>query len=264
MECKRSIFVISLVTDRFLLAHLHLEMLSEQRSRRAVQTKAENLPSGLYDTYDDVMERISQQCRPNVDHAFKVLSWVTFAKRPLKPKELQYAVAITHGMTSVDDDDLTDVEDLLSFCAGIVIIDRESEVVRLVHYTTQGFLENRLTDRKVDLARGCLSYLEVLRPPILHFLFEDCYPLFRYVGVYWADHIRGELEDQLKTDCLHAISGRWFQFLRGRGFSIPCFRIHELDVDFKVPLLLVFAAYGLAGFCRELLGIGKYAPLKGS
>jgi hypothetical protein len=261
MECKRSIFFVSLVTDRFLLAHLHLEMLSEQNTRRAVRTKAENLPSGLYDTYDDVIERISQQCQPNADLAFKVLSWVTYARRPLKPEELQCAVAITNGMTSLDDDDLTDVEDLLSFCAGIVIIDRESEVVRLVHYTTQGFLEDLLTDRKVDVPRACLSYLEVPSYSI-GVNVDKLYPLLDYARMYWADHIRGHSEDQLKTDCLRAVSGHGIRVLLSdlcRYREIPTFNGQDI-----IQLLPICAAYGLAGFCRELLGSDKYVPLQES
>jgi len=244
-------------------------MLSEQRTVRAVRTKAENLPSGLDKTYDDVMERISKQAPADVDLAFKVLSWVTYAKRPLKPEELQYAVATAPGMTSLDDDDLTDVEDLLSFCAGIAIVDRESNVVRLVHYTTQGFLEDRLTDRKVDVPRACLSYLEVPLESILdNYSYsigvnvDKLYPLLDYARMYWADHIRGHSEDQLKTDCLRAVSGHGIRVLLSdpcRYREIPTFNGQDI-----IQLLPICAAYGLAGFCRELLGSDKYVPLQES
>jgi hypothetical protein len=228
------------------------------------------------------MERISQQCRPNADLAFKVLSWVTFAKRLLKPEELQDAVAITHGMTSLDDDDLTDVEDLLSFCAGIVIVDRESNIVRLVHYTTQGFLEDRVRDRKVDVALGCLSYFKVVKDPVRFYAwqmmtaledFRYNYPLVGYALEYWADHIRGELEDEHKADCLHAFSRQWIRFLvcnAQRDHSrLPVFNVYEVDFEFRCPLLPILAAYGLAGLCREFLEkeSGKsnmYVPLRDS
>src|SRR5579859_4802100 len=142
-------------------------MLSEQRTQNAVRAALENLPSGLDNTYKDVMERISKQGKADVDLALKVLSWITYAKVPLEAKALQHAVAIKPGMTTLDDGDLTDEDDLISVCAGIVTIDRESGIVRLVHYTTQKYLEKHFMEQKVEVARGCLTYLglDVFRGP---------------------------------------------------------------------------------------------------
>lgn len=36
----------------------------------------------------------------------------------------------------LDRENILDVEDLLSVCAGIVVVDQESAVIRLVHYAT--------------------------------------------------------------------------------------------------------------------------------
>jgi hypothetical protein len=146
---------------RFLLAQLHLDTLSQQRSRKAIRTALEKLPSGLHKTYDEAMERIFNQSQVDVDLARKVLGWITYAKEPLKTKALQHAVAISPNMNTIDDDDLTCVNDLISVCAGIVTIDEKSDIVRLVHYTAQGYLEQRLTDVKIDIASGCLAYLEL-------------------------------------------------------------------------------------------------------
>ena len=35
----------------------------------------------------------------------------------------------------LDEDNLPEIEDMLSACAGLVTVDEESDVVRLIHYT---------------------------------------------------------------------------------------------------------------------------------
>jgi len=257
---------ISLLTARFLLAHLHLEMLSRQRTRNAVRDASEKLPSGLDDTYDDVMDRIYKQSKEDVDLALKVLSWITYAKEPLKAKALQHAVAIKPDMKTLDDGDLTDIDDLISLCAGIVTIDPQSGIVRLVHYTTQGYLEKKLMDRKVDIARGCLIYLglEEFREPCdwqggeegLENHLDDRmmkYPFVHYAAVYWSDHIRRNLEEELKDICLSVFQWKGLrdsisqieQYLRRPWELSPCGIEHSL--------LHTLASAGLNMLCRLLL-----------
>jgi hypothetical protein len=239
-------------------------MLSEQRTQNAVRAALENLPSGLDNTYKDVMERIYKQGKADVDLALKALSWITYAKVPLKVKALQHAVAIKPGMMTLDDGDLTNEDDLISVCAGIVTIDRESGIVRLVHYTTQQYLEKHLMELnlkvRVDVARGCLSYLnlDVFRKPcnlqdrttLIGRL--EKYPFVGYAVMYWPDHIRGELEEALKDVSLCAFKEQGLRdsvcqieaHLRGywvQNYARDRSRLH------------IFAVYGLSVLCRHLL-----------
>lgn len=66
-----------------------------------------------------------------------VISWITYAKRPLTTPELQHALATEVGHQDLVRDNISDVEDMVSACAGLVTVDKESDIVRLVHYTTQ-------------------------------------------------------------------------------------------------------------------------------
>jgi hypothetical protein len=56
-----------------------------------------------------------------------------------------------------------DVEDVISVCTGLVTIDEESGIIRLVHYTTQEYFERvRLKwDPRAQegIAVACLAYL---------------------------------------------------------------------------------------------------------
>jgi GPI inositol-deacylase, winged helix domain len=139
---------------RFLLAQLHLHMLSQQRSSNAVLIALKRLPSGLHEMYDEIMERIHKQSEIDISLARKVLGWITFAKAPSKVKTLQHAVAIAPDTNTLDDGDLTYMTDLISVCAGLVTIDEESDVVRLVHNTTQGYIEEQLIGVKVETPLG--------------------------------------------------------------------------------------------------------------
>lgn len=239
-------------------------MLSQQRSRNDVLAALEKLPSSLDETYRDILERISKQSEVDYSLAWKVLGWITNAKEPLKAKALQHVIAIKPNATTLDDGDLTDVEDLVLVCAGIVTVDRESGIVRLVHYTTQRYLEERLGYPKIDIARGCLNYLglEVFREPcdcqhnseILETRVAD-YPFLSYVAVYWSDHIRGNLEDELQNECLGVF--KW-QELRDSICQIQ-YLVARRWVGYypreRSPLHM-FARSGLSTLCHLLLGKG--------
>lgn len=71
----------------------------------------------------------------------QALSWITCAKRPLTSTELQHALALEEGQSTFDMNNVSDMEDIISVCAGLVAVDKESHVVRLVHYSTQEFFD---------------------------------------------------------------------------------------------------------------------------
>jgi len=91
------------------------------------------------------MERITGQ-KPGLKKlAMDVLAWITCAKRPLTTVELQHALAVEAGEPGIDEENLTQVDDMVSVCAGLVTVDEESDIMRLVHYTTQEYFERTQT-----------------------------------------------------------------------------------------------------------------------
>lgn len=109
------------------------------------------------------MERIKSQLEGQYELAKKVLSWITYARRPLTTAELCCALAVEPGKRVLDSDDLPDLEDMLSVCGGLVVVDRESAVVRLVHYTTQEYFQHIIgtwsPEAPLEVALTCLTYL---------------------------------------------------------------------------------------------------------
>ena len=75
-----------------------------------------------------------------------MLSWISYAVRQLTVKEIQYALAIEPDDKVMDEEALPDIGTLVSVCAGLVNIDQESNVIRLVHHTTREYLERTRMD----------------------------------------------------------------------------------------------------------------------
>ena len=127
-----NLFVHSDNSARFLMARLHMDSLMGKLNARAVLTALEHLPEGMDDTYDEAMKRIEQQDDSRKQLAKRVLSWITYAVRPLSVKELQHALAVVPNTTNIDPDDITDDETLTSVCAGLIVIDERRNVIGLV------------------------------------------------------------------------------------------------------------------------------------
>lgn len=111
------------------------------------------------------MKRIQGQVSDETEMAMQVLAWITCAKRPLTTVELQTALAVEIGESDFDKSNLSDPIDIVSVCAGLVTIDEQSNVIRLVHYTTQEFFErNQSTwfpNANCYIGSICVTYLSL-------------------------------------------------------------------------------------------------------
>ena len=170
--------------------------------RRQSSGSSEDHKHQLLDlAYKDVMERIKRQQPGFRRLAEKVLLWITCAKRPLTTLELQHALATVVGDTKLDKDNLERTERMVSVCAGLVTVDEESGIIRLVHYTTQEYFERTkehwFPDAESEITKTCITYL----------LFDDfdtglCRSdgqfearirenaLYRYAASNWGHHAR--------------------------------------------------------------------------
>lgn len=125
-----------------------------------------NLPKGfkgLDQAYKGAMQRIDDQLEGFRFLAKQVLGWLTYAKRLMSMKELQHVIAIELGERKFDEENLADPSELVSVCAGLVVVDAPSNFVKLVHYTTQQYFvqhgESLLPGARKTIAESCLTYL---------------------------------------------------------------------------------------------------------
>lgn len=91
--------------------------------------------------YKDVMERIEGQKPGFRQIAEKVLSWTICTRRPLTTSELQHALTIVISNSKLNENNRERIEKMVSVYAGLVTIDKERGIIRLVHYTTQEYFE---------------------------------------------------------------------------------------------------------------------------
>ncbi|KAL1847874.1 hypothetical protein Plec18170_008284 [Paecilomyces lecythidis] len=200
--------ITDVVDGMFLLARLHLESLIsvsvQDPSVKAIRKALERLPSGscAYDSaYQDAMQRIRGHLPGQKDKAYQVLAWISRAKRQLTAVELQHALAVELGTASLDEDNLYSTEDIVSFCAGLVVIDKESTIIRLVHHTAQEYPEKTWThwfpnaDGYIaTVALTYLNYNQFSAGPAENWseywkrLQDNC--LYKYAARYWGYHAR--------------------------------------------------------------------------
>ena len=150
------------------------------------------------------MRRIQGQEKGFRDLADQIFSWIVWAVQPLTVPELQHALSIEPGDEELDEDNFLDANDLTSVCAGLVVVDQDSQVVRLVHYTTQEYFERRrdelFGDIQNKIAAICITYLclDVFDDPCSHFESLENriteYPFLAYAAPYWGYHVRATSE----------------------------------------------------------------------
>ncbi|KAN0079531.1 hypothetical protein V8E54_004745 [Elaphomyces granulatus] len=205
IERKIKSAIIKAADGMFLLARLHLDSLEDKISVMEVEDALEKLPKGEYayrQAYDEAMEKRIKGQKPRFsDLALRTLSWITFSKRPLTTSELQHALAVTDGASTLDRRNLTHIDLITSVCAGLVTVDEESDIIRLVHYTTQEYFDQTwatwFPNGQTDIAKTCVTYLSFKAFETgICYTYEDFKArlqsnvLYDYAARNWGHHAR--------------------------------------------------------------------------
>ncbi|KAK2794086.1 hypothetical protein FQN52_009168 [Onygenales sp. PD_12] len=199
------------VDGMFLLAQLYFDSLEDKTNPKAVRgalksfqkQNADLAKDGrsfvLDNAYEQAMERINGQKQGFRELAMSTLQWITHARRPLSAKELQHALAVEIGEVELDEENISEIEDILSACGGLVTVDEETSIIRLVHYTTQEYFEQTQShwfpDAETNITKACMAYLSFKAfGPILRQTKWDVdqrlpiHPFYGYAIRQWGDH----------------------------------------------------------------------------
>jgi hypothetical protein len=143
-----------------------LDSIIGEKSPKAIRIALKKLAKGseaLDNAYKEAMERIEGQIADSQELAKQVMSCITCAERPLTTLELRHALAVEVGESEFDEENLPEIENMISMCAGLVIVDDESDIIRLIHYTTQEYSKRTqiswFLHAQRDIATICLTYL---------------------------------------------------------------------------------------------------------
>jgi hypothetical protein len=231
--------------------------------------------SALDDAYKEAIQRIEGQLSGDYELAKRVLSWITYAKRPLTTTEICCALAVEPDEAELDPENIPDVEDLLSVCAGLVVVDHESAVIRLVHYTTQKYFE-RIRDAwnpgaQRHMASTCLTYLTFsifkTGPCSSDREFEERLQgsqFLDYAAKHWGEHAL-TVEDQICELACSFFSCKELVSCATQVFLRPKYTYPEYSQQYPKNSagLHLTARFGLAIVLEALLPnqVGETAPI---
>lgn len=100
-----------------------------------------NLPKDLPEIYIRALRRIRVEGNDHVPSA--MFLWAAVAKRPLSIMEMRQAIAVRFGQTELSETQLiTDVQSMISWCKGLLMMDEEDCILQFAHYSIKDFLRN--------------------------------------------------------------------------------------------------------------------------
>ncbi|KAG2012141.1 ankyrin repeat domain-containing protein 50 [Coprinopsis cinerea AmutBmut pab1-1] len=231
----------------FLHAALQIEALRNCLSLSAIEAKLEQFPTGIEGMYTASISRIESQDPDLVKIAKQLLLWVVFARGPLSLRDLKAALGANPDTYSVEESLMPDEFSIVELCCGLVELDTESDVVRLVHFTAREALERVLLR---DFPHPHLFISKVLAQRMVDNNLPNCtiakredftsvvkqVPLLRYSYQHWGTHVLECGRSPEATDATMA-------FLR-QCTSFPC-DLGWGTLDLLQPLH-VAAYYGIS------------------
>jgi len=158
--------VVANTLPRFLWVEFQLQDLCQLESDYAIRIALQKLPQSLSETFDRLLSKIEGAER--TDMIERMFKWIVCARRPLHVDELKENVAFTLDDSEYNEEKVvTNFSRLVRACGNLVVIDKETEIIRLAHYTVQQYLLERgdsrfhFTVEEANNTAGefCLAYL---------------------------------------------------------------------------------------------------------
>jgi len=203
------------VVSSFLLVSLNIDVilgevtLYQRRKKLDEMTKAE----GLGDAYAATLSRMKAQSRSRSKLGMEVLMWVSHAERPLHVDELCHALGVEEGSIDLNTRNIPAMEILLACSLGLVMVEKSSSTVRLVHYTLQEYFSqnpNLFLEPHSMIAEVCLTYLNFRHvrgfSPALRSV-PLTTPFVEYASCHWGTHARRGNTERVKTLALKLLEG---------------------------------------------------------
>lgn len=140
------------------------------------------------------MARISRLGLESETLAKQALMIVVCAREALHTEDLTYALSVEPDSEALEHDNIPDIEDVAGICAGLIVIDKESNIVKLVHKSAQEYFERNQSrwfpKASETIARLCLNYksLTTLTPGFNKDIKTTWPPFWRYADLNWAYH----------------------------------------------------------------------------
>lgn len=232
----------------FQYVQCQLSILRNCLTGPAIDEALLSLPVGIDETYDRMLLSIHVD---NWEHLRRALTFVAFAKRPMRVEEIAEAAVLPGSNRGFDPGErLFDPQDIITLAKGLIIRDESTGVLSLAHYSLQEYLLSPrilhgpakyfgLNDVRSNdgIAESCMSYLISVADLTTgyHGVAED-YPLLEYASQYWLKHAQVNFRKLSPVNfrlLLHVVDGRKF----AHSFWLT---YHDAEQHNKTALELLF------------------------
>ena len=199
----------------------------------------------LGDAYRTTLDRVKAQGGQRSKLGMTALVWICHSERPLGAEELCQALAVEIGSTDYNTHNSPSIQTVLSCCQGLVVVDKERSIVRLVHYTLQDYLINHRTffqNPHATIAETCLTYLNL--PQVMALSGSRAWstphsPFLEYSSLYWGVHMKKEFTK------------------RGKALVLKLFNRYGCHISIRLLLEHTLGRYSL----RSVAGFNKFSGI---
>ena len=157
-------------TCRFRWVQCQLDEIAILRTIRSIRKALNDLPKGLYETYENILARTSAS---NTEIIRRILLWVSFSIFPMTLWAIWEAIAIEQDLSFLDEEArLSSPRDVIDLCGNLLSVSNQTQEVTLVHLSVKEFLLSptircgRASSfalspeaANTELALNCLTYL---------------------------------------------------------------------------------------------------------
>ncbi|KAG1886753.1 hypothetical protein F4604DRAFT_1285484 [Suillus subluteus] len=145
-ELKKTILekLLEKAEGMFRWVQCQLDEIMACKRRFDIESALNNLPAGLYETYDRIIQAIKQRGPSDDQIARSCLLWLAGTFTPLTLDQLNEAMMIEVGQSNLNPDlGVMDLMDIVAACGSLVTYNEKTRVVALSHYSVKEYLTNR-------------------------------------------------------------------------------------------------------------------------
>ncbi|KAG1733700.1 hypothetical protein EDB19DRAFT_2041132 [Suillus lakei] len=136
----------------FRWVQCQLDVIMKCKRLDSIRKALDNLPEGLYETYDRIIRSIEERGPDDGPIARSCLLWLAGAFTPLTLDQLNEAIMIEVGRPSLNEDlGVTDTMDIVAACGSLVTYNKKTGIVVLSHYSVKEYL---ISDRPNNILKS--------------------------------------------------------------------------------------------------------------
>lgn len=254
----------------FLLPALQIRTILDQVTKADVKRTLLQLSTNLTQAFQSTIQRISNLAATRRNLAFRTMMWISHARRPLVVAEIQHALALRLDDDDLDRDNLPSVRTLVDCCCGLVEVDSESSIIRLVHHSLEEYLRDHdhglFKDADLFMTRICLKYMSLKSMKLLPFQNRADFtstmenlPFLGYAALEWGHHAYQVSAEDIKDLALPLLFDSYslMTIARVRDHRSADFRHWKerawVWASSGGAAISLCAAFGLAGLLRVVV-----------